>query len=65
MSEVRITYTNHRGETKDYRIKPRRIWHGATPWHPERGWLLDAVDLDRDEERTFAIRDIRHWLEDA
>jgi len=53
-----ILYTNYRGE-KDWRcIQPVRVWFGATEWHSEPQWLLDAVDKARDVERSFAMKDI-------
>jgi predicted DNA-binding transcriptional regulator YafY len=59
--EVTIRYTNYRGETADRRIIPRRIRFASTDWHPEAQWLLDAYDLDRQAERSFAMRDIANW----
>ena len=58
---VEILYTNYRGE-KDWRcIQPMRVWFGATEWHSEPQWLLDAIDKSRDVERSFAMRDIEVW----
>ena len=49
-------YTNHRGETLRRRILPVRLWFGrCEPWHPEPQWLLDALDVDKMENRTFAL----------
>lgn len=58
---VNIRYTNHRGETATRRILPHRIRFDSTEWHPERQWLLDAFDLDRQAERSFAMQDILEW----
>lgn len=59
---VRIVYTNYRGETAIRLIVPERIHHGATEWHPEPQWLLDAFDVEKDATRSFAMKDIRAWL---
>ena len=56
--EMRIRYRNWRGETNIRRILPDHIWFGATEWHPEHQWLLDALDVEKGVNRTFAIRDI-------
>jgi predicted DNA-binding transcriptional regulator YafY len=56
--EIRIRYRNWRGELSLRRIVPDHIWFGATEWHPEHQWLLDALDLDKGERRSFAILDI-------
>lgn len=60
--EVSIVYTNYRGETAIRRIVPKKIWFGKTDWHPEEQWLLDAVDMEKNAERSFALKDIRAWL---
>lgn len=62
MSEARVVYTNHAGETRIRRIQPKRIYHGATTWHPVPQWLLDATDLDKGQHRTFAMAGVRAWL---
>jgi hypothetical protein len=55
---IRIRYTNYRGETALRNVRPLRIWHGTTKWHPEPQWLMDAIDTDRGVERAFALRDV-------
>lgn len=55
---VRIRYRNYRGETAVRHIKPCHIWFGSTSWHPEPQWLLEAIDLDKGAERSFALSDI-------
>lgn len=50
-------YTNHRGHTKIRRFKPLEFWHGKTCYHTEAGLMLRAFDLDKSEERDFAVRD--------
>jgi len=59
---VRIVYTNYRGETAIRAILPRAIQFGATDWHPEPQWLLVAFDVEKQAERSFAMKDIRAWL---
>lgn len=52
-----VTYTNWRGETAVRRIVPLRVWFGSTAWHPEPQWILTALDVDKDKERHFALKD--------
>ncbi|MEW5927814.1 MAG: hypothetical protein AB1941_10030 [Gemmatimonadota bacterium] len=52
---VTILYTNHRGETRPRKVLPVRVWWGSTRWHPQPQWLLDVVDTEKEERRTFAI----------
>jgi predicted DNA-binding transcriptional regulator YafY len=58
---VEILYTNYRGEKGWRRIRPLRMRFGQTSWHPDSHWLLDALDLDKKAERSFAMRDIGEW----
>lgn len=58
---ARIVYTNYRGETATRLIVPRRLWFGSTEWHPEAQWLLDALDVEKNEQRSFAVADISKW----
>lgn len=59
---VKIIYTNHRGETALRNIVPERIFFGSTEWHPETQWLMDAIDLDKGQSRSFAMKDVRAWI---
>lgn len=56
---LRFTYVNYRGETSRRRVKPTSIWFGSTQWHKEEQWLMRATDLEKDEVRDFAMRDMR------
>lgn len=55
---MKIRYTNYKGETADRSIVPARVYFGSTQWHPEPQWLLEAFDVDKNEIRTFAFKDI-------
>lgn len=59
---VKICYTNYRGETSIREIVPVRIWFGSTEWHPEEGWLLEAFDIEKKANRSFAMKDIKSWF---
>jgi predicted DNA-binding transcriptional regulator YafY len=58
---VVIDYTNWRGERAMRRIRPLRLVFENNEWHPDTQWLLEAVDLDKGEERTFAMSNIHSW----
>ena len=64
MSEtaVVIDYTNYRGERALRPIEPARIVFGATPWHPEKQWLLEAFDIVKNEHRSFALAGVPGWF---
>lgn len=58
---VTVIYKNWRGEVSERHIIPEKIWFGSTEWHLEPQWLIDVFDLDKQEQRTFAVKDIRSW----
>lgn len=60
-----IDYVNWRGERAVRRIIPRKLWHGETEHHAGPQWLLDAWDVEKAAERTFALADVRAWAADG
>lgn len=56
--QLRITYTNWKRETRERLIEPIEIWFGSTRWHPDEQWLLKAIDVEKQEERDFAMTQI-------
>jgi predicted DNA-binding transcriptional regulator YafY len=60
-TEVTFTYKNYRGETSVRLVRPVMVSFGTTGFHPEPQWLLHAWDVNKDAERTFAMKDIRDW----
>lgn len=59
--EVLIDYTNWRGQRGHRRIRPLCIEFANNEWHPESQWLLEAIDLDTGQERTFALANVHSW----
>lgn len=62
---VTFQYLNHRGETRTVRIDAAtsHLWSGVTDHYPDHQPLLTAWDLDRGEERTYALRRVLSWGE--
>lgn len=58
---VKIDYTNWQGKRSVRRIFPMVLRFTKTEWHPEEQWMLLARDLDKDELRDFAMKDIHSW----
>ena len=54
---VTMLYRNWRGETAKRTFVPNGVWFGTSEWHKEPQWFLKATDLDRNEERDFALKD--------
>lgn len=61
---AKILYTNYRGETAIRIIIPSKIWYGETEWHPGAQWILDALDVEKQAMRSFAMKDIKSWSEE-
>lgn len=58
---VTIVYTNYKGITSSRSIIPIEIIFGHNNWHKDDQWLMRAFDIQKNEERTFAIKDIKSW----
>lgn len=59
---VKIKYKNWRGEVAYRNIQPIEIIFGSNEFHKDPQWLMKAMDLDKNVERTFAIADIMEWI---
>lgn len=62
--QVKFTYKNHAGKVQTRYVVPMNIFYGISDWHPEAQWLLNAYDVVKMEERTFAMKDISEWAAD-
>jgi predicted DNA-binding transcriptional regulator YafY len=51
-------YKNWEGNIATRKVIPLEVWYGKTEWHKEEQWLLKALDLDKNAQRDFAMRDI-------
>lgn len=61
MIPLTIVYKNWKGEIGIRKIVPSATpYYGSNEWHKEPQWLLDAVDVEKGERRTFAMKDIFH-----
>jgi len=59
--QVKILYTNWKGKTSYRNIVPISIEFKSTEWHKKQQWILNAYDVEKKEERGFAINDIEDW----
>lgn len=60
--QVKILYTNWKGETKYRNIIPKSIEFKSTEWHKQEQWILNALDVDKNADRAFAMKDIKEWI---
>lgn len=54
---LELPYKNWLGEVSTRKIQPVRLEFGSTTWHPEPQWLLIAWDVEKEAERSFALKD--------
>jgi len=60
MEELKFTYKNWKDEISERRAYTQsiKIYYGEVEWHKGEQWLMVAFDIDKQDYRTFAIRDI-------
>ena len=59
--KIKILYTNWKNETRYRTIIPISIEFKSTEWHKETQWILNAIDVEKNAQRAFAIKDIKEW----
>ena len=59
---IKVEYKNWKGEVGIRTIFPLDIFHGSTDYHKEEQWLLKVWDLDKNEHRTYTLKDVQRWL---
>lgn len=59
---LRFEYKNWQGQTAVRTVMPIKIWYGTTEFHPEEQYFLKALDVEKKEERDFAVKDIIRFL---
>ena len=63
-SYIEFDYVNWKGVFHHRKVRVNRIYFGSTEFHKEEQWLMEAIDIDKGRERTFAMKDmtnISHW----
>jgi predicted DNA-binding transcriptional regulator YafY len=61
LKTVEIVYTNWEKKTSVRKILPRNIFFGPTKYHLAPQWILEAFDVNKQEVRFFAMKDIIKW----
>lgn len=56
--KITIDYTNYKGVRGVRAIDPILLRWGSTQYHKKPQWLLEALDCNKGEYRTFAVEDI-------
>lgn len=55
---IEFEYTNWVGRKSLRQAIPISVRFGTSEWHPEPQWLMLAHDLDKCENREFAMADM-------
>lgn len=56
--DIQCRYRNWKGEQAMRRIRLLEVRFGTSQWHPEPGYLVRGLDLDKMAERDFALADM-------
>lgn len=62
VADLVFWYRNYKGEERYRHARPISIRFDATEWHHTPQWLMRAIDLEKNEEREFAMKDMRHIM---
>jgi predicted DNA-binding transcriptional regulator YafY len=58
---VAIDYTNYQGERRVRRVLPLSFHFEVNDWHKGEQWFMRALDLEKNENRMFAMAQIHSW----
>lgn len=59
---IEFDYINWKGVEGKRTVKILGFYFGSTEYHKESQWLLRAKDLDKGEERIFAMKDMSNLI---
>jgi predicted DNA-binding transcriptional regulator YafY len=59
---LKFDYVNWEGKRAVRSVKPIKVWYGKTKWHPKEQWMLKALDLEKNEERDFSLKEIIKFI---
>jgi predicted DNA-binding transcriptional regulator YafY len=63
MRSVEFDYTNYKGETSKRRAQIVSLFFGSNEWHKEEQWLLEGFDMEKQQFRFFAMKDMKNVQE--
>lgn len=64
MKNLKFEYQNYKGETKIREVQPKSIKFGMTPNVSENEWLLEAKDINKNEDRLFVLKNIQRMIDE-
>ena len=65
--QIKMLYTNYKGETRVRNIIPEKVYYGSTRWHPVEQWFLRAIDCETEDQelKDFALADCDFTFEES
>lgn len=54
----------HKGERKIREVMPEKLFFGVTPHSSEQQWLLEAIDIEKNEKRLFVLSRIQRMIDE-
>jgi hypothetical protein len=55
---LKFRYKNWQGVVADRTARFEALIYTSNEWHITQQWLIKAIDLDKGEERLFALQDM-------
>jgi hypothetical protein len=55
---IEFDYVNWRGVKSRRAVVVKGLYYGSTEYHKENQFLMNAIDLHKEADRVFAIRDM-------
>lgn len=59
---ISFDYVNWEGKSSTRNVIVRSISFGSNQWHQQPQWLMKAWDLDKNEIRLFAMKDMSNVI---
>jgi len=64
MSLLKFEYVNYKGARKIRTVEPHQIIYGKTPHIDQDEWLLEGIDVEKNEKRLFVMRHIVRFIDE-
>lgn len=55
---IEFNYKNYKGILSKRKVQPTSILFKSTQWHLSEQWIMQAFDVEKNEMREFALKDI-------
>lgn len=62
MNKLKFFYRNYKGVCGYRTVEGPTMWFGSTEFHKEMQWFIRGYDLDKEDFRDFAVKDIIEFI---